>query len=796
LRFPETSLLVLRRGKVTEKTMSKKAKISLTVNSIKVLERRYLKKDKNGKVAETPEELFWRVAEVIASADKNYGATESEMKKTTEEFYEMMAKLEFMPNSPTLMNAGRPLGQLSACFVIPIEDTMESIFTAVKDTALIHKSGGGTGFSFSRLRPKNSPVASTSGVASGPISFMKVINAATEAVKQGGTRRGANMGILRVDHPDILEFVCSKDDLRELTNFNISVAVTDTFMKAVEKDEYYDLIDPRTGKQYYLNEKPARYKAKEIFDLIVEHAWRTGEPGMMFLDKMNEGNPITKVGLYESTNPCGEQPLLPYESCNLGSINLSKMLKVSGQSPVISDQSQLTTGNRPPTTIMEVDWDKLEDTVKKAVHFLDNVIDANNHPLPEIKKNTTDNRKIGLGVMGWADMLVQLRVPYNSLDAVELAAQVMGFIKEKSHQTSSELAKERGNFPNWEKSIYYKKKIPMRNSTVTTIAPAGTISIIASCSSGIEPVFAISYIRTVMDNTKLLEGNPFFEKEAKERGFYSEELMEKIAQKGSIQSSAGSIGQDPEFVDFAEIPEDVKKIFVVSHDIAPEWHVRMQAAFQKYTDNAVSKTINLPNQATVEDVETAYRLAYELDCKGVTIYRDGSREAQVLSTKSAGSIGKEKVEEEKIAPMDRPASLTGITDKIKTGYGNLYVTINSLNGKPFEVFAQIGKSGYSTMADTEAICRLISLALRSGISVEKIIEQLIGIGGASPIFQEGGLVMSIPDAIAKVLNRHFGTTKIKNSLKDLYLEYCPDCGGKLEHDSGCLVCRLCGFSKC
>jgi ribonucleoside-diphosphate reductase alpha chain len=762
---------------VSKGKMNKKEKVNLTANSIKVLERRYLKKDENGKVAEIPEELFWRVAEVIASADKNYGATEAEIKKTAEEFYEMMAKLEFMPNSPTLMNAGRPLGQLSACFVIPIEDTMESIFTAVKDTALIHKSGGGTGFSFSRLRPKNSPVASTSGVASGPISFMKVINAATEAVKQGGTRRGANMGILRVDHPNILEFISSKDNLNELTNFNISVAVTDTFMQAVENDEYYDLIDPRTGKEYYLDGKPVRYKAKDVFNMIVEHAWRTGEPGMMFLDKMNQANPITKVGLYESTNPCGEQPLLPYESCNLGSINLSKMLKASSGLPVGSDQTLPTTEHSPLTTVMEVDWKKLEETVKKAVHFLDDVIDANNHPLPEIKENTEANRKIGLGVMGWADMLVQLKIPYNSDEAVKLGEEVMGFIEEKAHQTSSEIGKKRGNFPNWEKSIYHDKKILMRNSTVTTIAPAGTISIIVGCSSGIEPLFAISYIRTVMDNTKLVEVNPFFEKEAKERGFYSDELMEKIAQKGSIQ-------------DFGEIPEDVKKVFVVSHDIAPEWHVRMQAVFQKYTDNAVSKTINLPNQATVADVETAYRLAYESGCKGVTIYRDGSREAQVLSTK------KEKVAEEKIAPMERPASLSGITDKIKTGYGNLYVTINTLDGKPFEVFAQIGKSGYSTMADTEAICRLISLALRSGISVEQIIEQLIGIGGASPIYQEGGLVMSIPDAIAKVLNKHFGKNKGKNSYKDLYMEYCPDCGAKLEHDSGCLVCRVCGFSKC
>lgn len=759
--------------------MNKKEEINLTVNSIKVLERRYLKRDEKGKVMEAPEELFLRVAEVVAEPDKNYGATDSEVEKGVEEFYEMMANLEFMPNSPTLMNAGRPLGQLSACFVIPIADTMESIFTAVKDTALIHKSGGGTGFSFSRLRPKNSPVASTSGVASGPISFMKVINAATEAVKQGGTRRGANMGILRVDHPDIIEFMCSKDDLKELTNFNISVAVTDTFMRAVENDDYYDLIDPRTQEEYYLNGKPVRYKAKEIFDMIVEHAWRTGEPGMMFLDKMNQANPITKVGLYESTNPCGEQPLLPYESCNLGSINLSKMLKVSSFRTILQDKGQLSVSSEqtPPSTSMEINWDKLEETVKKAVHFLDNVIDANNYPLPEIKQNTEANRKIGLGVMGWADMLVQLGIPYNSSEAVKLGEGVMGFIQEKAHQASSEMAKKRGKFPNWGKSIYYEKKIPMRNSTVTTIAPAGTISIIAGCSSGIEPLFAISYIRTVMDNTKLVEVNPFFEKEAKEGGFHSEDLMERIAQEGSIQN-------------FEEIPEDVKRKFVVSHDIAPEWHVRMQAAFQKYTDNAVSKTINLPKQATVGDVETAYRLAYELGCKGVTIYRDGSREAQVLSTK------KEKGEEEKITPMERPASLSGITDKIKTGYGNLYVTINTLDGKPFEVFAQIGKSGYSTMADTEAICRLVSLALRSGISVEQIIEQLIGIGGASPIYQEGGLVMSIPDAIAKVLNKHFGRNKGKNSYKDLYMEYCPDCGGKLEHDSGCLVCRMCGFSKC
>jgi len=751
---------------VSDKKITDSVKIELTPNSMKVLERRYLMKDEKGKVIETPEEMLMRVARVVAEPDKNYGATESEVEKTVEEFYRMMAKLEFMPNSPTLMNAGRPLGQLSACFVIPIKDSMESIFTAVKNTALIHKSGGGTGFSFSRLRPRNSPVASTSGVASGPVSFMKVINSATEAVKQGGTRRGANMGVLRVDHPDILEFITCKDNLNELTNFNISVAITDSFMQPVENDLTYDLVDPRTNETYFKDGKPVRYKAREVFNLIVEHAWRTGEPGIMFLDRMNQGNPITKVGLYESTNPCGEQPLLPYESCNLGSINLSKMVRA------VVDSSDPTTMYR-----CEIDWDKLEITVKKAAHFLDNVIDANQYPLPEIEENTKANRKIGLGVMGWADMLIQLKIPYNSPEAVKLSERVMSFIEDKSHQTSSELAQKRGAFPNWEKSVYHEKQIPMRNSTVTTIAPAGTISIIAGCSSGIEPLFAISYIRTVMDNTKMVEINPFFQQEAQERGFYSDMLMEKITEKGSIH-------------EFEEIPEDIKRIYVTSHDIAPEWHVRHQAAFQRYTDNAVSKTINLPNQATVEDVETAYRLAYQLGCKGVTIYRDGSRDEQVLATK------KEKIVEGGITPKDRPVTLSGFTDKIKTGYGNLYITINTFDGKPFEVFAQIGKSGYSTMADTEAICRLISLALRSGIGVDKIIEQLIGIGGASPVFQEGGLIMSIPDAIAKVLNKHFGKGPNVNHDRDLTLEFCPDCGAKVKHESGCIVCSQCGFSRC
>ncbi|KPL03912.1 MAG: ribonucleotide-diphosphate reductase subunit alpha [candidate division Zixibacteria bacterium SM23_73_2] len=732
-------------------------KLNLSENAIKVLKRRYLIKDNQGEVTESPEELFWRVAKAIASAEKNYGSTEEEVEKKAREFYDLMSNLEFLPNSPTLMNAGRPLGQLSACFVLPIQDSMESIFDAVKNTALIHKSGGGTGFAFSKLRPKNSVVASTSGVASGPISFMKVINAATEAVKQGGTRRGANMGVLRIDHPDILEFITSKEDLSELNNFNISVAVTDEFMMKAEKDEFYDLIDPRTQNIYSKNGNPVRLRAKEVFEMIVNQAWKTGEPGVMFIDRMNKENPISKVGLFESTNPCGEQPLLPYESCNLGSINLSKMVKKTNDS-------------------FEIDWDKLERVTRTAVEFLDNVIDVNKYPLPQIEENTKMNRKIGLGVMGWADLLVQLRIPYGSDEAVDLGEKVMSFVQERSHLVSSELAKRRGNFPNWSKSVYYDKNTPMRNATVTTIAPTGTISIIASCSSGIEPFFAICYIRNVMDQTRLTEVNPYFEKEGKSKGFLSQKLLEQIAEKNSLKK-------------IDQIPEEVKKIYVTSFDIARQWHVKMQAVFQKYTDNAVSKTINLPNGAKGEDVEEAYKLAYRLGCKGITIYRDQSRKEQVLSVKAAPA-------KPKVTPMERPSTLSGITEKIKTGYGNLYVTVNTLNGKPFEVFAQIGKSGYSTMADTEAICRLISLALRSRIGLDQIIGQLVGIGGASPVFQEGGLIMSIPDAIAKVLTKHFGNGKNFNSDKDLSLERCPDCGAKLEYDGGCVVCRSCGYSKC
>jgi len=743
----------------------------LTANSLAVLKRRYLAKDDQGQIVETPEALFARVAKAIAEGDLKFGSSQEEVEETSRNFYHLMAKLEFMPNSPTLMNAGRRLGQLSACFVLPIEDSMESIFETVKSAALIHKSGGGTGFSFSRLRPKNAMVASTSGVASGPVSFMKVINAATEAVKQGGTRRGANMGILRVDHPDIMDFIKCKDDLKEITNFNISVGVTEEFMRALRSSTSYALNDPRTGEQYIRDGKPQTLDANEVFQAVIEHAHRTGEPGVVFLDRINDRENTPKVGKVEATNPCGEQPLLPYESCNLGSINLSKVVRA------VVDPSDATKMFRN-----EIDWDKLREFVFQCIHFLDNVIEQNRYPLKEIDDATKANRRIGLGVMGWADLLIMLDISYNSDEALKLADQLMSFIQRASDQASAELAARRGNFPNWEKSVFCDEttgiKHPRRNSTVTTIAPTGTISIIAGCSSGIEPIFAVSYVRTVMDNTKLVEVNPLFESRAKELGFYSESLMERIAEKNSIS-------------DFAEIPEHIKKIFVTAHDISPEWHIKMQAVFQRHTENAVSKTINLPKEATVDDVKTAYETAYKLGCKGVTVYRDGSRAFQVLSTKKTDAR-----EDSSQAIKDRPETLQGITNKVKTGFGNLYVTINILDGRPFEVFAQIGKSGHDAMADTEAVCRLISLALRSGIDVEEIIEQLRGIGGDTPIYGDGGLVRSVPDAIAKTLHKHFGNGKALKGKTDIGALTCPDCGNRLKTESGCIFCPDCGFSRC
>jgi ribonucleoside-diphosphate reductase alpha chain len=759
----------------------------LNENAIKVLEKRYLERNKEGKVIETPEQMFRRVAKTVAYADKDY-ASPKELKQIEKQFYDMMANLEFLPNSPTLMNAGRPLGQLSACFVLPIEDSMEGIFDSVKNAALIHKSGGGTGFSFTRLRPKGSSVNSTGGVASGPVSFMKVFNSATEAVKQGGTRRGANMGILRIDHPDIMEFITCKQDNSDITNFNISVALTEEFMKAVEQGKDYNLIDPRNKKV------AGTLNAGQVYNKIVQMAWKNGEPGIIFIDRINRDNVTPSLGEIESTNPCGEQPLLPYESCNLGSINLSAMVKENENG-------------------FEIDFDKLRETVHKAVHFLDNVIDVNNYPLPEIEKMTRGTRKIGLGVMGWADLLLILGIPYNSVEAEELAEKVMGFINTESKQKSEELAHKKGVFPFYDKSIYAETGRKLRNATTTTIAPTGTLSIIAGVSSGIEPLFAITFIKNVMDGTELLEVNPHFKAAATRENFYSEELMRIIAQKGSIQN-------------INEVPEEIRKIFVTSHDISPEWHVRMQAAFQRHTDNAVSKTVNLRNEATLEDVDQVFKLAYRTGCKGVTIYRDGSREMQVLNigsvkgkdgkkeneTGSQGSIGTH------IIPRPRPDVTTGFTEKVKIGCGNLYVTVNYDENGICEVFTNTGRAG-GCPSQSEATSRLVSIALRAGMDEKAIVEQLKGIRCASTIRQKDLKVLSCPDAIGrmieKVINHRNGNGNIHKAVNiaskvpiastpnsnagDVNvrtLKYCPECGTKVEHESGCVICRNCGYSKC
>ncbi|MBN2111346.1 MAG: adenosylcobalamin-dependent ribonucleoside-diphosphate reductase [Methanosarcinaceae archaeon] len=558
--------------------------LKLSVNAIRVLERRYLLKDGEGNITENPAAMFRRVARAVASVDRVYG---EDAEKTEEEFYRIMANLEFLPNSPTLMNAGTELGQLSACFVLPVEDSLKGIFEALGNMALIHQSGGGTGFSFSEIRPAGDVVRSTKGVASGPVSFMSIFDRATEVIKQGGKRRGANMGVLRVDHPDIIEFITSKEKEGFLENFNISVGVTDEFMAAVERDMQYDLINPRTG------ESTGKLRAKEVFDLIVTMAWRTGDPGLVFLDEMNRKHPVSHIGSIESTNPCGEVPLLPYESCNLGSINVSRMVEDG-----------------------EINWLKLGETIRSGVHFLDNVIDSNNYPLQETESISKNNRKIGLGIMGFAEMLAMLAIPYDSKEAIRTAEKIMRFIREESIKESMELGQRRGSFPNFRGSMLENDYRTMRNATVNTIAPTGTISIIANTSSGIEPIFALSFARNIM-GTQLLEVNSVFERIARDRGFYSADTMIEIARTGSIR-------------DIPDIPDDIRRIFSTSLDIAPQWHVRMQAAFQKYVDNAVSKTVNLPSGATVEDVRKIYMMAYDLKCKGITVYRYGSKTRQVL----------------------------------------------------------------------------------------------------------------------------------------------------------------------
>lgn len=744
--------------------------MELSRNARVVLEKRYLRRDAEGKPIETVEGLFRRVAHAIAQPDGQYDP-KADIGAVEKHFYERMTRLEFLPNSPTLMNAGRELGQLSACFVLPVADSMEDIFEAIKQAALIHKSGGGTGFSFSRLRPKGSPVNSTGGVASGPVSFMRVFNMATEAVKQGGTRRGANMGILRVDHPDILEFIDCKRDNADITNFNISVGVTEKFMDAVERDREYELIDPFTKKAV------KKLRAAKVFDKIVDSAWRNGEPGILFLDRLNRDNVLPKSGEIESTNPCGEQPLLPYESCNLGSVNLSRMLTEEN-------------GTRA------VDWKKLDATVRDGVHFLDNVIDANRYPLPIIDETTKKSRKIGLGVMGWADMLLELGIPYNSDEAVALADKLMQFITDTARSASARLAAKRGAFPLFDESTL-RGGTPQRNATVTTIAPTGTLSIIAGCSSGVEPVFAYAFIRNVMDGTELMEVSPVLKAVLTERGLYSDERMKKVVEQGS-------------FTHLEEIPEDIRRVFVCAHDIQPEYHVRMQAAFQKHTDNAVSKTVNFSSDATREDVRRVYMLAYRLGCKGVTIYRDGSRSGQVLNI---GKVNRLAAPADGLKPRSRPEVTTGLTEKVKIGCGNLYITVNYDDQGICEVFTNTGRAG-GCPSQSEATARLVSVALRSGMAVDSIVGQLKGIRCPSTIRQPGMKVTSCPDAIARVIEK---VQKMQNggaaaaapvaaggaAPAETAAEkprgrggFCPDCGHKLDHEGGCVICRNCGYSRC
>ncbi|MBI4308316.1 MAG: vitamin B12-dependent ribonucleotide reductase [Chloroflexi bacterium] len=790
-------------------------------NAQAVLHRRYLAKDRQGKVTETPDEMFHRVAHNLAQAEHEHGGNDAQVEEVEERFYQMMSRLETLPNSPTLMNAGRELQQLSACFVLPVPDDMEGIFESAKQTALIHKSGGGTGFAFSRLRPESDVVGSTGGIASGPVSFIKIFDTATDVVKQGGTRRGANMGVLRVDHPDVLRFIHAKDDDRSLQNFNISVTVTEAFMQALLRGEDYDLINPRT------KQPSGRLSARRVFEEMVQSAHKTGDPGIIFIDRMNgpRSNPVPKRGPIETTNPCGEQPLYPYDSCNLGSINLARHVAFEDKTPV-------------------VDWKKLERTVHTSVRLLDNVVTMNRYPVPQIADLSRSIRRIGLGVMGWADLLILLGVPYDSQESLDVAEKVMAFIQRAADGASEELATERGVFPDWEDSVYGPNGAlgtrRLRNSTRTTIAPTGTISIIANCSSGIEPLFALSYVRNVMDNTRLVEVNPYFEEAARQYGFHSDELMRTLAERGTCR-------------DLPQVPAWAQRVFATAHDITPEWHIRIQAAFQKHTDNAVSKTCNFRNEAQADDVEKAYRLAYELGCKGVTIYRDGSKSAQVLST---GHTEKVRATSTALAtatpvppasqalppattgiqPRDRPVVMQGLTERVRTGHGTLYVTINfDERGQPFEVFSTLGKSGGCDAAQLEAISRLVSLALRSGVDAAQIVDQLRGIT-CCPIWEGGTQVRSAPDAMALALGRHVKAEAAKptepippiervGEQQRLFslsqgqgtsgpaashlkandnghtpaagqLTKCPDCNGALVYAEGCLMCHSCGFNKC
>ncbi len=812
----------------------------LTKNAKTVLETRYLHKSAGGQLIETCGGAFWRVATDIARGSEPWESAIA-IEQLKRDYYTAMARLEFMPNSPTLMNAGKNNGlQYSACYVLPVGDSMKEIFETNKRAALIHQSGGGTGFAFSRLRPAGDLVGSTGGVASGPISFLEVFNASTESVKQGGTRRGANMGILRIDHPDIMDFIYCKRNLNErnqvaydaaagslpaerreslkkallesqISNFNISVGITDKFMRALERDEEYELTSPRTG------EVVQRLRAREVFDRITECAWETGDPGMVFLDRINAGpaNPVPSMGPIEATNPCGEQPLYPNEACNLGSLNLLKFIKAPAGRPVANGHT--------PGLAEYIDWDHLERISRLAVRFLDDVINVNPYPDDLIDEAVKANRRIGLGVMGWSDLLVQLGIPYDSEEAVQLGEQMMAFINRVAHDQSERLAEVRGPFPNWSKSIYKDGK-PIRNSTVTTIAPTGTISIISGCSSGIEPLFALVFDRRgSLDGKLSLETNPMFAEIAQREGFWSEELARQVRSKGTARAVAA-------------IPERWQTVFGTAHDIAPEWHVKMQAAWQKNTDNAVSKTINLSHDATLTDVANAYLLAYQTGCNGITVYRDGCKEG-VLHVGS-GEEEDEPSDRVDTAPFastwspehddsliaSRPRALRGTTYEIETPLGTAYITINhDEHGEPFEVFVNQGRAGSDIAPLSVAIGKLASLVLRMPSSLsprarmEEMVHKLRGLGGATSTGFGADRTRSLPDAFARVLEEHLEematpgmatraastpsasvTAKQVASGTGLKLSgaFCPDCGMALVHEEGCDKCFSCGYSRC
>ena len=758
---------------------------AISENAMVVLEKRYLRKNDDGEIVENPAQMFRRVARAIAEAELLYNP-QADVAHWEDAFYEPMARMEFVPNSPTLMNAGTGAGTLSACFVIGLEDSMDGIMETAKEAALVQKFGGGTGFALSKIRPKGAPISTTHGRACGPVAVLRHLSSVSTLVTQGGKRDGANMAVMDVHHPDIMDFITCKTTEGQIHNFNISVGVSEEFMQAVERGEDYDLRDPQSGQVV------GKLNAADVFTRMIEGAWLNGEPGAIFLDQVNRDNPTLHVGRMTATNPCGEQPLLPYESCNLGSINLAKFVVERDRQPV-------------------VDWDSLKETVAVATRFLDNVIDANRYSVPEIERMTKLTRKIGLGVMGFADMLVILGIPYDSQEGLELGREVMRFIREESDNTSEELAKERGVFPAYEGSAYEKQGRMMRNACRLTVAPTGTISMIAGCSSGIEPLFSLCYHKhNILEGQSLLYIDAYFEQVARQDDFYSEELMEYLADGGSIQDRED------------DVPEWVREVFVTAADISPQDHVRMQAAFQESVDAGISKTINFPNSATRDDVRTAYLLAWQLGCKGITVYRAGSREAEVLTSGAAGRGGVDVEEGEPMglavrprATMDRPRSVQGVTERVRTGHGNMYINITYHDGKPFEVFSTLGKAGGCDSAQLEAISRLASLALRSGIAKEQIVEHLRGIT-CCPAWDDGTMVRSAPDAIALALSRQAEAPEAQAPQpksvgavavqQELFLKAeangngrqnnCPDCYGFLIHQEGCEMCPSCGYEKC